>query len=848
MAVVLYGRSSSLPHVDIGTAGAGAMRGCVYNRVSDFTDKHLWAYEAWMKGYRSGSDVTGRIGVYNADGSMEPTTRIGYSSAFTINSASPGGEFGGAIAASDNGPTNSAIPLNNADRYALSVLGTGASWAFYMQQAANIVMNNERIYNRTGLSQPPPAPWGTVSGSIEGHMVIWLVCDTNEPPATPTSQSPSGDTNGLVPTFTASFNDANENRGDYLNQFKIQVRRVSDGNIMWDTTLTANSGERTADAFTRTYGGSALSLGVLYEWRTQMSDHFGEYSAWTSWTQFTPANFGFVTLDDVPTGKIETNQPDFNGRWTHVAAEDMTHVQVRIRNAEDSQTLQAGSEYNIADVSSSASPGTLFTIPWANAGLSNLPWGTNLRYQIRGRDESGELSEWSASRTFNTNAAPSIPTGLSPANSLPVSSPPILKCNATDTDDNVGSGLVVKARIKNAGGSVLQTRDMTLNGSVWEYQTLDPTDLPSFATYRWDAYSYDGTLYSGEQTVEGNAVKSSEATFIFADGPPLAIDTPSDLATIATSSLLVEWTTTDQQKYQVWLYEAGTTNIVYDSGLQTSGSDSHLIPSSSYRNLTTLDLVVFVEDSTPLSSQEQITIDIDYPPADPVLNVQCEAISVGNDPWPSALRWTWDTTEYGSEWANYTIKLRASSGPDTTEFVAARITSPTLTSFTYYFPASGAQYTGAIIQTIQEGLDTLESDPVEAGGSVSLGGVVLVSTANPSTLRTALRNTKERDFGRDIDDAVFQPVSRALPTTIRGRKRVPIIAFDVQIIDDRWADATTKRLELEALDAAGGTLCYRDDKGRKRFMTMPGNNIADQLVDWHTAKLTLRGEHYRENV
>ena len=847
MGIVLYGRPSSLPHVDIGTASSGFMRGCTYNRVSDFTNKHLWAYEAYMKGYRStGTNVTGRIGVYIADGSMEPDDRLGYSGSFTINTASPGGEFGAAIAVSDNGPTNSAIPLNNTDRHTLGVLGTGASWAFYMQQAALLTMNNERIYNRSGLSQPPPSNWGTVSGSVEGHMVIWLVCDENEPPATPASLSPSGDTNGLTPTFTAAFDDVNENRGDYLNQFKIQVRRVSDNQSMWDTTLTANSGERTADAFSRAYGGSALSLGVLYEWRTQMSDHFGEYSAWTSWTQFTPANFGFVTLNGDPTGKIETNQPDFDGHWEHVTTEDMTIAQVRIRNTADTVTLQTGSEYNITDVPD----GNDFTIPWANSGLSALAWGTSYRYQIRGKDEAAEWSEWSASKTFNTNAAPSIPTALIPTNSLPVSSPPLLRCTATDADDNVGSGLVVKARIKDSGGSVLQTRSMTLNGSVWEYQTTDPGDLPTFATYRWDAYSGDGTLWSGEVAwgSESSAVKSSEATFVYADGPPLTIDSPADLATIATSSLTAEWTTTDQQKYQVWLYETGTINVVYDSGLQTSAADSHVIPSGSYRNLTTLDLVVYVEDSTPLSSTELITIDIDYPPADSVVNVQCEAITVGNDPWPSALRWSWDTTEYGAEWQDYTIRMRAASGPDTTEFVVARITSPTLTSFTYYFPASGHQYIGSVSQTIQAGLDTLESEPVEAGGSIALGGVVLVNPANPATLRTAIRNTKERPHGRTIDDAVFQPVSRSKPTTIRGRQYVPTKAFDAQLITDRWASADTKRDELDTLDKAGGVLCYRDDKGRKEFMTMPECEITDELVGYYTAKVGLRGEHYRENV
>ena len=410
------------------------MRGCTFDR----SNENGWVYELGIRAGKytteSSSNVTTRIALYDTTSSKNPDDRQGYSNSFTVSSAmvdASGGANYTASIASSIGPSNASIPIRSNTRYHLAVLGTVGWLAHSMQEAALISADNELFYDHTGtLSQPPPDPFGSYTSSTQGHMVIWATYEANVAPNTPTSLSPSGSVNDIAPTFAATFSDDNADRGDQLNQYRIQVRRVSDGVTFWDTTVTASSADKAASAINQAYYGTTLVRGTAYEWRCQMSDWFGAWSSWTAWTAFTPANLGFGTLDDDPTSKIEDNTPDFKGRWTHQSSDDMTVVQVRLLNASGSTVLQTGDEYNITDVASAASPGTLFTVAWANTGFDTLAWGTNYRYQIRGYDGT-QWSDWSASRTFNTNAAPSVPSGLTPSGGAILTDYPLLSCLAT---------------------------------------------------------------------------------------------------------------------------------------------------------------------------------------------------------------------------------------------------------------------------------------------------------------------------------------------------------------------------------------------------------------------------------
>ncbi|HWV23266.1 MAG TPA: hypothetical protein VNZ58_03675, partial [Thermomicrobiales bacterium] len=267
-----YGRHSSQSHYDYGYIAPGQMRGVTFDRTS----KNMWAYQLGILAgkHTAGPDgspgnVTTRLALYAVDGSMNPTTRLGYSDQMTVstvmNTWDGGGNQVAAIAVS-TGPANTAIPLTANTRYHLAVLGTSGSLGHGMAAAASISGDNRNFYDRSGLSQPPPNPFGSYNQHYEGHVSIWAVCEDNVAPSKPAGLSPSGTIQDTAPAFSAPFVDANSDRGDQLNQFRVQVRRKSDSVSFWNVTLNATNAEKTAKAFSRAYGGSALARGTTYQW------------------------------------------------------------------------------------------------------------------------------------------------------------------------------------------------------------------------------------------------------------------------------------------------------------------------------------------------------------------------------------------------------------------------------------------------------------------------------------------------------------------------------------------------------------------------------------------------------
>lgn len=837
---------------DYGTLANGELRASTYNKLGS----NLWAYQMRIYAAKDpgSGNVTTRLAVYETSGSKNPTTRIGYTNSFTVSNT---GDYAAAMQSKtasfawSNGPSAGAVPMSSGKRYALAVLGTGGNLNHRMRQAAqNSGADENRMFYKYGQSQPPASSYSGYSSSYEGWLTISIDGDINVAPNTPSGLAPAGTINNATPTFAATFSDNNENRGDYLNQCKIQVRRVSDGAVFWDTTITATSGERSTKAISRTYGGTALVRGTSYEWRCQMSDYFGAWSSWTAWTAFVPANLGYITLDGDPAGKILTVTPDFDGKWTHQSGDDMTHAQVRILG-QSGNVLQIGAEYDIADVTSSAAPGTAFTVDWSDTGLSALVWGASYSYQIRGKDQTGIWSDWSDARSFSTNAAPSIPSQLAPADGTILTSYPKLICRATDPDDTPGGTLAVFARIKDASGSVLYTRAMSYNATTlqWEYQT-DGTDLASYATYRWDAYSYDGTLYSGEQTTSGAAIKSAEATFVYALGPTVSVDNWTDGDTVTTASMQVDWTTSDQVKYRVTLLDVATGSLVYDTGVVISAAGTHTIPSGYYHTGQSYQLVVWVEDSTPLSGESSVIgLTIAYTEPDAITGFRAVPIGIGDDPngWTTAIELSWEATSYGTEtWQRYEITRIAASGKDRTAILWRRITAPSQVSVIDYVPACGVEYTYTIRQVLLQGLDELASEAVTAAATAQFGGVVLSSVAHPDSLRVALRYTTERPHARDIVETVYHPLSGDAPVGVRARNYEWSAEFEAQLWTDEWSTADDKRLALEELDATLGTICYRDDRGRKQFCALIKCGITDQVPAWYEATIGMRVEGYQE--
>lgn len=863
LTTVRYGRYSTSAESAIGTIVASANRACVF----DSATQNVWIHTiGGVIRKDTTTDATVRYGLYACNTSNQPTTRLGYTSSISVTSSTFSVRTA-AVSVADSSPTNAAIKLASGSLYGISILSTVAAIDHSMVTAASITATNESFYRRSSVTTvtDPFGTYGTggnVVYSTEGHMTVWAEGYLNVKPEVATGLSPSGSITSTTPTMIASFQDLNGaygtssgngvDTGDRMTKYAIEVRTSGSATAnIWSSTYTATGTEQTNNAIARAWAGSTLTRGTTYEWRIQFFDEFNAAGDWTAWTSFTPASLGYVTTDGSPTGKTESASPSFAGKWTHQNSKSTNAVQLRLYDG--SGVLLRDTGTITKTVASSAAPGTSFTISWADTGFTtDLTWGASYQYEIRGRDTDGLWSDYSTpKRTFATNASPSIPASLSPTASTVYTSYPLLSCSATDSDDTVATGLEVSARIKDNSGTVLYTRAMTYNAGngLWEYQTTG-TDLASFATYRWDASAYDGTLYSGGVTSSGSRTWSSEATFVYASGPTVTMVSPTDGGTVTSSSITVTWTTTGQVRYKVDLYPNNVTTALYASGWVISGTSSHVIPSGYIANGTDYDLVVTVENSTPLQGSSGIVdITASFTPPATLINVTSAAVkTVGTNPWSTAISVSWGQSA-DTGFQQYIVRRSAGSGPDAASTIVARITAATTTTYTDYTPASGINYLYTVTQVSNSSGVLIESVAATTTNSVTFGGIMITAVgAAASTTQAAIRYTAERDEERVLDEAVYQTLAGGVPQTIRSRSRYRTITFDAVMPDDTYSTAAQKRTELVALDEADTIVCYRDNTGRKWFAKVVDLVFTDQIPDWWRASVSLREETYTEAV
>lgn len=859
-----YGRHSTDFESDYGTIIANELRLCVFNRSS----ANRWVRRIGFYGGRHGSTSPKARGVlYDTTSGMNPDDLLAYTNEITVSVAASfpngGNDYEGDLAWVHDGNTLG-VQIWSGQRYAVGIHNKVATLGHSMKQAAYISADNEKFYYRFGLSSPPN-PVGSYSSSTEGHMTVWLLYDTNYAPQTPSSNlAPSGVITTITPTITADFQDRNglwgetnggNDVGDKLTYYQIQVVRVSDNVVMWDSgSVAANSTEQSNNAVSKVYGGSALTRGVEYKFRIRVADRFNTWSSFSEYVNFTPTALGAVTLGGDPLGKIEETTPDFQGVWTHEDALDTNRVQVQILNTLGA-VLQTG-----AEVTKTVNDTDQFTITWAESGLTEFAWGQSLQFRIRGRDTNNVWSDYSPLQSFNTNAAPDIPgTPTSSLGNL-VTSYPLIRVAATDDDDEaVGiDPMLVKLRIKDDVGAVLFTRSMAWNDtlSLWEYQ-ITSTDFATFDTYRLDAYSGDGTLWSGEVAwgSEASAVKSAELVIVYAEGPAVTMDEPDDLDTITTSSLTVQWTVSSQAKYQIKVALAGDSTFIYDSGEVVDTDDrEHSIPAGYIRNGNDYDIYLLVTNSAPLTTTTVHTITASFTPPDSVEGFQAIAVRVGNDPFETSILLQWDQTlEPLSTFVRYEI-WRELAG---VAIKRANITSPFQLSYIDYEPVSGADYQWQIVQVTLDGLDTLTSEPVTVAESVSLRGAVLVSVEEPEEYRSVLHIASARRFSRKDQSARFVPPAGPLdevtglrmaakPITIRAASRWFEWSIVASLITFDGITGTQRLNELLDLDEHGGIFSYRDDRGRIIYGTIDGIEITDKGVGNYEVNVTMIEETYIE--
>lgn len=721
--MAIYGRSGSDPDTGL-MVNAG--RAAVFQTMPE----NGWGYRLGARlGVAAAGTAATRLAIW--DGPGYPSTYLGRTPSFNVtNVATYAGECNLYLQNLEDSsqaagmPADTGVMMYSGRTYAMGYVSTGQTLMHQMIQAASADYDNENLYYRTGLvSNLPPDPFGASSSSFEGMLNVYIEYEPNEPPnKTIFDIYPFGSQNTLTPQFICPFSDNNTDRGDYLSNIDIEVRQVGTSTYKWNTSF--EPGPTETGGLNRPYGGSALTAGVAYEWRVRFADAFGAWGPWTDFRTFTINAGGIVLTPSTPTGKQETITPGpFQAVWDHASGLSTNAAEIRIKSG---STIVRGPFQKAVTV---ADLGTI-SFTWAETGFAALEWGKNYTFEIRARDTAALWSSFSTGRAFSTNAYPSVPSSLSPANGATVSALPLLTFSMTDIDDTTATGLTAEVRIKNAAGTLLFTRTATFDSALnkWKYQTTS-TDFATFATYKWDARGLDGTLttaYSAENTIvygAGPTVTAVQLNGVAANGSTPATNTP-----------VVTWTVTGstQQSFRVQLYTSPYVvgDIpVYDSGTVVSAVASHTIPSGFLHNTIVYDMVLTVTNTVPLAGTfGPYTFTVTFAAPTPILGFQASPIAVAGDVMgqTSSVLLGWNLPEDAT--ANYieTIITRKRFGAsDAEELILARLPTMDQTTFVDYFPRTDEVYEYRAYKVIYQGTDITEAAPASANASVSFDHTII---------------------------------------------------------------------------------------------------------------------------
>jgi hypothetical protein len=816
---VIVGRKSTTPDDHYGDMNASEIRAYVANNAP----ADAWIRRARYRGGRTGGSTPRvRVAVYDTSGLAPDDLMYTFPSTYpsTRMDDANGGEL---VTVNVDSATKSFLVAGGVN-YALALQVNDADFRHNMIEAADISGENEQFYYK-GASNPPN-PYGASTVSTEGWITLWLEGDQNLAPLIPINIAPSGQTLSVTPTIESDFRDpngtygataygtTNYDAGDYCTSARIKVRRKSDSLSFWDHTYTTTSGERTANRTSKVYAGTTLVRGTVYQVQVQHFDRNGDSSPVSAWVDFTPGSLGVVTTTGAPTGKVDDLTPDVAWSWFHGTGLNADRVRVKFYRGSVSTPIATSSDMTV-----SVASGASATALWSSMGIAgSLNPGELHYYTVEARATDLVWSLPSAKRSFTPDAAPGVPTNLSPATGdiRSTSTYPILSAKITDADDTVATGLAATVEILNSGGTLIQTRAATLRAGttdIFDYQTV-AADLASAGTYRHRWYSFDGYLYSGGVTSSASATRSAEAVFSWAAVPSPVITAPLGGSSLAIVNPTITWTVTSQDKFRARILEAGVE--IFSSGeIANTAAREYTFPVGYTKNGHTYDFEIGVQFSTLWGYDTETAVLIDYVEPASAGNLQVLPGVVNLEPIATAAVGTWDAY-IGDYFDSYVIYR-----DDLGDRPFLEIRNEALTTFTDYHAPDNAVYT--VVVNELRGLDELvASEPVSVNVTLGIRGVVLVSIENPQVDRYVNLAWESIEWTAHGDESTYLTWGAEKPISKRGAAEW-FEGSQEFILHSDVLDPEVARESLEALARSNG-FSYRD-KYNRRFAQIPAGSL-----------------------
>lgn len=416
-------------------------------------------------------------------------------------------------------------------RWGIGIQSTPAFISF-----SNVGSHNVN-YNETGT---PPSPWssdGTFSGSALRGTLTYLA---NVAPTTPTWRTPSsnGATVAQTPTLEGNLNQGADAAYDTIEEYNLQVYVLSTGITVLDTTFATTSAERAQGYFSRSISG--LTGGTTYGARFRTKDSWGVWSAsFSAERTFTTVQGPNEPTPVSPLGKINAiSGTPYVATHSHPGGLSANAAQVIVTNSTGSQLYDSGT------VVVSVAPGANVSVAEWHADLS---WGTGYQWKMRVRDTSNNWGPYTTLQSFQTDAAPNMPVGLSPANNQ-VTSSAVFGATATDPDGDPISLAQIEIALVSTGATVSgYPASMTVNAATGALSYTAPASPTSgFLTlgnqYKWRARANDGLG-------PGYGAWSEWAFFTYAAVPAVTLIAPMNNRSNMIAQPSAEYDTTDLSTY-----------------------------------------------------------------------------------------------------------------------------------------------------------------------------------------------------------------------------------------------------------------------------------------------------------
>lgn len=355
------------------------------------------------------------------------------------------------------------------------------------------------------------------------------------------------------------------------------------------------------------------------------------------------------------------------------------------------------------------------------------------------------------------------------------------------------------------------------------------SDIGHEGKYWWTAFGTD-TVNTGDI--------SSQAAFYFVSGPVVVITSHDDDDVLPNSRPEFIWTASNQLKYRVVIYAEGTTTQVYNSGLITSGIQSHEVPAGFLRNNTSYDVQVFVTNTNGIvGSNAPITITLVYG-APPELAFTATEMYVGHDDEPSAVLCAWDlSAQPPTLFEEYIIGRRETGQDIEDEIILRRISNINQGTFIDYFPASGVSYTYSLRQAVlkaEDDAEAVESGVTEDNVTVSFNSIIINSALAGGSIRARLMFNTDRSADYTRDQTVLNTWGNSKPVILQNATNYRVVKGTFTIVTDLITDARQYMDSVRELWNEGETCCFRDERGRKMFGLMSRFSESDELFYQYT--------------